>query len=692
MVIGEMGTCKTYISIAAAKQSGQARILVVCPSHLVHKWQREVYNTLPKVKAVIVSNIQELKHSFRWDATPERPVFTIISKEYAKLGYSWKPAVIWQKRHQRPLRDPETDELVIEPHCPACHHIPRDKDDVPLDYQQLNSKQLSCPSQDCGQPLWQATRSANTIKPRIALADYIKKFYRHRYDLLIVDEVQDYKSKDSGQGISVGIMAECARRTIALTGTLMGGYSSTIFHILYRFSKEIRDRYQYHEHRRWIRDYGFEEQLHRVKDDDVAAHGRSSRRRLVKEQPREKPGISPKALYHLIGNTVFIRLEDVDANLPSYQEHVVAMPLSRQIQQLSNHPPASQATAYEGLYRPLKAAMSQQAALGSKRLMGKYIQSLLSYPDACVRPEAVTDGKTGEIIAAAPALSAAEVYPKEKALLDIVAQEKALGRRVLVYISHTDTRDISPRLQSLLTAAGCRSAVLKSGAPASQFRERWVESKVREGIDALIVNPQLVQTGLDLVQFPTIVWFETNYSVYVTRQASRRSWRVGQTQPVKVYFLTYEDTMQLQAINLIARKTQASLALEGDLPEEGLAVFNAADEDIIVSLARQMLQEAEDPNNPAATAASLEAILRNSQEQQAQANELIAAAGWHVVPPLPPRPPSPFAFNGAHQDVSAEDRWNLEFLKAMTPTEFHNQDDARQSSLFDFALAASPTP
>ena len=31
---------------------------------------------------------------------------------------------------------------------------------------------------------------------------------------------------------------------------------------------------------------------------------------------------------------------------------------------------------------------------------------------------------------------------------------------------------------------------------------------------------------------PTIVWFETDYSVYTMRQASRRSWRIGQTQPL----------------------------------------------------------------------------------------------------------------------------------------------------------------
>ena len=34
----------------------------------------------------------------------------------------------------------------------------------------------------------------------------------------------------------------------------------------------------------------------------------------------------------------------------------------------------------------------------------------------------------------------------------------------------------------------------------------------------LICHPRLVQTGLDLVDFPTICWMETDYSVYTMRQ------------------------------------------------------------------------------------------------------------------------------------------------------------------------------
>ena len=58
----------------------------------------------------------------------------------------------------------------------------------------------------------------------------------------------------------------------------------------------------------------------------------------------------------------------------------------------------------------------------------------------------------------------------------------------------------------------------------------WVKSrlrqKVREDVQVVIGNPMLVQTGLDLLDFPTIIFYQTGYSVFTLRQASRRSWRI----------------------------------------------------------------------------------------------------------------------------------------------------------------------
>jgi hypothetical protein len=74
----------------------------------------------------------------------------------------------------------------------------------------------------------------------------------------------------------------------------------------------------------------------------------------------------------------------------------------------------------------------------------------------------------------------------------------------------------------VLERAGFRVAVLKAAVKA-EAREEWIAARVAEGVEVLICNPRLVATGLDLLDYPSICWYQTDYSVYTMRQASRRS-------------------------------------------------------------------------------------------------------------------------------------------------------------------------
>jgi len=61
IVVGEMGTGKSYIAAAAASLAGCQRVLVVCPPHLVNKWRREVPQTVPGARASIVRSMSDLE-------------------------------------------------------------------------------------------------------------------------------------------------------------------------------------------------------------------------------------------------------------------------------------------------------------------------------------------------------------------------------------------------------------------------------------------------------------------------------------------------------------------------------------------------------------------------------------------------------------------------------------------------------
>ena len=172
-----------------------------------------------------------------------------------------------------------------------------------------------------------------------------------------------------------------------------------------------------------------------------------------------------------------------------------------------------------------------------------------------------------------------------------VRKERAEGRRVLVFATYTQEHDVPLRVEQILRDAGFRVAVMRSSVPTNQ-REAWIRDRVREGVDVVVCHPRLVQTGLDLPEFPTIVFYETGYSLYTLRQASRRSWRIGQRKNVRVKFVHYAGTMQERCLRLMGKKLQVSLAIEGKFTDEGLP--EAADEDagdILTALARELVSE-----------------------------------------------------------------------------------------------------
>jgi hypothetical protein len=241
----------------------------------------------------------------------------------------------------------------------------------------------------------------------------------------------------------------------------------------------------------------------------------------------------------------------------------------------------------------MRRGLIEALSRGDHSLLGGYLSSLLSYPERIYRGIEVFHPHTRELIASGPPVSG--IMPKEQELLDIIERELLQQRQVLVYIQNSNTTDISPRLLELLAEKNYRVKVLRSGD--SEGRAGKIDQWVGEGLDVLICNPKLVEVGLDLLFAVTVIFYQCGYSTYTLRQASRRSWRIPQTKPVKVYFLTYAETMQTRAMKLIADKLTCSLAIEGELTDKGLAAISDTSDSITRELARMLVEKSDDNRN-----------------------------------------------------------------------------------------------
>ena len=553
ILVGEMGLGKTYISIAAAAALRLRRVLVVCPPHLVNKWRREVKQTVPTAIALAAERIGQLEKALnekRW------PLFVILSREKAKLGYYWKGYAARARE----------GALV----CPECRTPIIDRDGLPLPQDALDRKKHRC--KECREPLWEADSQGPR---RFPLATYLKNKYPGYFDLLISDECHEYKGAATAQGIALDHLGKAARQILALTGTLLGGYSSNLFYLLFRISPDIRKDFKFRDIKRWMELYGVLEKITFVSTND---EGRASLKKAQDVRWHERPGISPALIPELLPRAIFLKLSDLNIALPPYRE--IAHSIDMEPEQREAY-----RSFQEDLLAELRAALNQ----GSKRLLGVYLQALLGYSDSPWVRETIKDKESGRVLAESTPLPENTLYPKEEELLRICTEAKRDGRKIVVYCVHTETRAITERLKKILGEAGLEAEALKAAKVKAGEREEWIQSF--KG-DVLITHPRNVQTGLDLIQFPEVVWYQQDYSVYIVRQASRRSWRIGQKEPVNVHHLYYKGTIQEKAITLNVKKLRAALLTEGELTDGQF--MEQIEEDGLVALAKTIIDRAEE--------------------------------------------------------------------------------------------------
>ncbi len=612
-IVAECGAGKTFMSLGTIHVHAGDKpytSIVMCPPHIVHKWAREALLTVPGAQTFIIEDLRnggdpknthgivevklekgktvvrgltttlpKLRSLGRagWRALCPGPAFFIMGKEKGKLGYFWKHAfnVAKSGRDLGGLINPDTG-----------HAIPSQEGGflTSLDLREAKFHETYTAGKAGTtrfSPLWQADGSKIQ---RMAPLDFIGRYMKGWWDYSIADELHQLAG-DTAQGNGLGVLARCAEKLIALTGTLMGGYADDLFNIFYRMEPRRMVAAGYEAGSQGRRDfqeqYGVLETVEKVRETDNACS--KAQKRTV--QVLRKPGASPLLFgKYLMESTAFITLEDISDRLPSYEESVLTVDMDPDL-----------AKAYEEIEKDITSAMKEHR--GNKSLMSVMLNTLLLYPDHPFGIEEIWgkqyDPKEGGMVpffvTKPSSLPETEVYAKEQRLIEDIREELKQGRRCQVYATFTGKHDVTGRLAHVLANAGFRVAVLRSTVPTDK-REAWYEKQLKEGVEVVICHPRLVETGLDLLAFPTLYFYETGYSLHTLRQASRRSWRIGQHLPVRVKFLAYSGTMQETCIRHMGKKMLVALMMEGKFSGEGLQSLDA-NEDLLSAMARELVEK-----------------------------------------------------------------------------------------------------
>ena len=134
------------------------------------------------------------------------------------------------------------------------------------------------------------------------------------------------------------------------------------------------------------------------------------------------------------------------------------------------------------------------------------------------------------------------ITPKIERTIAIIREAFANGRKVLVFSVFNRCGDL------IRDALGEERDVLWgaiNGSTPQEGRQALVDEFSEHGGKAcLILNPRAAGTGLNITAATVVVHFTQVWNPALESQASARAHRRGQTDPVTVYRLYYEDTVE----------------------------------------------------------------------------------------------------------------------------------------------------
>jgi hypothetical protein len=323
MVIAECGTGKTLISLGAIHAHSHGRpftALAMVPPHLVEKWAREAFLTLPGVRVFMIDDLRNggdenkchgvnevrlrpggiVREGFRttlselrlrkgssssrkrWLSLCGRPSLFIVGRERAKLGYFWRHA------YRVPRSGPYLGCVVN-----SDTGKPVFVDDRRLTVAEFEKVKIaetietregkSC--RPIHSALWQA--DPDKIR-RMAPIEFIGRYMPGWFDYTICDEIHQLAG-DTAQGNALGTLASCTDRIVGLTGTLLGGYADDLFNTLFRLEAARMKEHGYEwgttGRSSFTQDYGVLETITKVEP----AENRCSKAKttsMVRRKPR----------------------------------------------------------------------------------------------------------------------------------------------------------------------------------------------------------------------------------------------------------------------------------------------------------------------------------------------------------------------------------------------------------------------
>lgn len=564
---GEPGVGKTQSSITVAGllskyyfKRGTKNLFMTDGAKHLQKMERECRAVLGQSTEVFVidkamggtrkskgQTFISMQTALEMEAEPGKTLFFLVSKDTARRTYT-KKVVKTTKcpdcgvKFGEMVLDPETGKrkarILLSNTCSECGS----KLTTSGARSQLTTEV----------PVHKSRFSNNKgLKPIISIGEYARKKVKHKraFDLLIVDEAHNMKSGASLQGKAMRDLIKVSRKTLLMTGTLSNGYASSLYFLLYALMPQRM--------KEWGFDIKKQGLLKFIDAYGARKYASKKGKRSIIMQTSELPVISEKlAIDHLAPFTAWIKMEDLNYPMPSYKEYVILAELEDETDQA------------------LKKARSEIRELQKVHDIQKtrsmaLVQAMTYIPNNPTIKYTLDIKKDGEVVDSVeiPAIFTEDKCTnKERKLVEEVQKQLQRNRKIMVYTAYSVSQT-TERLKEVLAREikeNINIKILPANIKSADI-ESWIE---KNPADVLILPYKRVATGMDIPQYPTIIFYELGMNVTDIQQAARRSWRaVIQKNPVEVFFIA-NTGYQALTLELLSQKIAASKSIEGALASE----------------------------------------------------------------------------------------------------------------------------
>ncbi|MFL6635181.1 MAG: SNF2-related protein [Massilia sp.] len=329
---------------------------------------------------------------------------------------------------------------------------------------------------------------------------------RHRYHLLILDEAQYIKNSRSKAAQTVRLLD--ARHRLCLTGTPVQNHLGELWSQFHFLMPGL---------------LGDDKQFNTVFRKPIEQRGDVQRRDLLAR--RVKPFMLRRTK------------DKVATELPPKTEIVLPIELDG---------------AQRDLYETVRVAMDKKVrdaidAKGLARSQIVILDALLKLRQVCCHPRLLD-----------PAARAGSV--KLDALLELLDTLLSEGRSVLVFSQFTSMLAL---IGAALDERGIAFVQLTGdtadrNAPVAAFQ--------RGDVSVFLISLKAGGVGLNLTAADTVIHYDPWWNPASENQATDRAWRIGQDQPVFVYKLIAQDTLEEKIQEMQRRKGELA---NGVLEAEG---------------------------------------------------------------------------------------------------------------------------